>query len=154
MFSVCPKSPQRGDAADHGQRLRQHDDGGLQEGVELAGEHHVEQHQRQAEGEHHVLLRLAEFLGLADELDLVAGRQDFGGAAHLGDGVAERDGRRGVEGRRVLQVEAADHRRAELLLEAGHGIEAHQLAVAAAQEDLRQVGRLGELAFLALTRMS
>jgi hypothetical protein len=67
--------------------------------------------------------------------------------AHLADGLAERHGRRGEEGGGVLQVEAADHGRAEGFAEARHAVEAHQLAVLVAQEDLRQVGRLGELAF-------
>ena len=39
--------------ADDGERLRQHDDRRLQEGVELTGQHHVEQEHRQEAEEHH-----------------------------------------------------------------------------------------------------
>ncbi len=55
-------------------------------------------------------------------------------------GGAQRHVRIVVEARRILQVETVDTRRAGSLVEARHGIQAHQLPIGRAQENLAQVG--------------
>ena len=46
-----PEHPEREDAAHDRERLRRHDDEGLQERIELAREHHVDERQRERQRE-------------------------------------------------------------------------------------------------------
>ena len=61
------------------------------------------------------------------------------GSPHALDRLAERQRRRGIERGRILEIEPADDRRTQLLLESRHRIQAQHLAVLAADEYLRQV---------------
>ena len=84
----------------------------MDEALELRREHHVHEHDAQAEGEHEVQVALGERLGAARPLDVVEGRhvelrrdavdvRDGGGERQLGQQV-------GDDRHRALAVDAVD----------------------------------------------
>ena len=72
MLMVLPVSKQGEQGADHGRRQGEHDGEGVEQRVELAGQQHVDDEDRQADGEEQRVHRLGELLGLAGGLGVVA----------------------------------------------------------------------------------
>ena len=135
---------QKAERAGHGQWHGQHDDEGIDEALELGGEHQIDEAQCEDEGECKRRRRLLELTGLAVVVDGIATREVLLGAGlEILDRFTERSARCKIGGDRDRPAlrEVIELARTDRLFPFDQAGERHHRVIAAAHEDRSDVLR-------------